>query len=77
LTEQKHARFQEPIQNLSMSTEISIELWNGPIQRKKAFIQMDFLHVGIEEDFGKQNLHSDLIIKINLLPNPFHRIVKK
>jgi hypothetical protein len=50
-----------------MSTEISIELWNAPVQRKKTFIQMDFLYVGIEEDFGKQNLHPGLIIKTNRL----------
>jgi len=60
-----------------MSTEISIELWNDPVQRKKTFIQMDFLYVGIEEDFGKQNLHPGLIIKTNRLSISFQRIEKQ
>ena len=60
-----------------MSTDISIEFRNDPVQRKKAFLPKELLQVGFGEDFGKQNLHSDLIIKINLLPNPFHRMVKK
>ncbi len=60
-----------------MGNDISIEFWNDPVQRKKAFLPKELLKVGFEEDFRKKNLHSDLIIKFNLLPNPFQRIVKK
>jgi hypothetical protein len=45
LTEQKHARFPEPIQQQFMNYDISIEFWNDPVLRKKDFFLKNLLQV--------------------------------